>query len=120
MKRFQITSFKYLWILGFAGIFAFVPSTTGELNYFPIVFFGFFASELYRRMNNQYEDERYTENVLKAKSLTLKFIWIGFLGMLFLLKNSIVSRDDILLAGSIIFVISIFIYPIIFFKLEKY
>lgn len=120
MKRFQITSFKYLWLLGFAGFFVFIPKTNGEINYFPIIFFGFFASKLYRRMNNQYEDERYMENALKAKSFTFKFLLVVLWGILLMLNNEIVSRNEILLAGSIMFVASIFLYPLIFFKLEKY
>lgn len=109
---------KIFGLLGFLGFLSFIPKHNGDKNYFFIIFFSFFSWFIWDKINDEIIDERLKENFIKASNvLSLYFAFTAFI-ILFLLDRSI-SREIVLLAGSILYTSSFFLKPLLILYYER-
>ncbi|MFW6035171.1 MAG: DUF3796 domain-containing protein [Halothermotrichaceae bacterium] len=111
---------KFLGILGFIGFTGFQyfqSHNTTALSYF--AFFGFFSFFWISRISSEMADERYLENVRKAKAFTFQ-VAIGELIILYLTAPlNFITKEILTAALALSFASLIIIYSIAFYRYEK-
>lgn len=118
MKR----KMNYLGFLGFLGFMGFNYFSTQESGYiFYFSFFAYFGYFIIGKLANEMPDERYVANSTKARSkvmmiLSLTLFAIGA-GTAFL---PIFSREIVLIACVVGWIISIWSYALLFYYYEKH
>lgn len=109
---------KLFGLFGFLGFLSFIPKHNGDKNYFFIIFFSFFSWFIWNKIDYDLMDERLKENFIKASNLLSLYFALTAFTILFLLDRNI-SREIVLLTGSILYTISFFLKPLLILYYER-
>ncbi len=111
---------SYLGFLGFAGFIGFSyfqDHNVASLGYF--AYFGFLAYFWIAKIANQMPDERYLENVVKAKSTAFDIAIIELVALNLLSSLGFAGKELLVAAVALCFSSLLIIYAVKFYLLEE-
>jgi fatty acid desaturase len=111
---------SYLGFLGFAGFIGFSyfqDHNVASLSFF--AYFGFFAYFWIAKIADQMPDERYLENIAKAKSTAFDIAIIEFVALNLLSAFGFAGKELLVAAVALCFSSLLIIYAVRFYLLEE-
>jgi hypothetical protein len=111
---------SYLGFLGFAGFIGFSyfhNHNVASLSYF--AYFGFFAYFWIAKIANQMPDERYLENVARAKSTAFDIVIIELVALNLLSLFGFTTKEVLVALLALCFSSLLIIYAVKFYLLEE-
>ena len=119
MKLMNLRKKSWPGFFGVLGLLGFVPKTNGEPNYFMFILFTLFSWFIWSKLERENQDERLIENLQKAYMLVGRLSMLLVFFILFFLDRGTVSKDIIILCGTLAYSIMFTLVPALTYYFDR-